>query len=60
MSKCALLGEEYVSRYNRFLLNLKTKLRQIEWSVKGGSLRNIESARISVPATLKYNDEKKW
>ncbi|KAG6738728.1 hypothetical protein POTOM_058350 [Populus tomentosa] len=31
----------------------------IEWSVRGGSLRNIDSARVSVPATLKYDDSKK-
>ncbi|KAF4355816.1 hypothetical protein F8388_011958 [Cannabis sativa] len=28
--------------------------KAIEWSVKGGSLRNIESARVSIPPTLKY------
>lgn len=33
---------------------------QVEWSVKGGSLRNIESARVSIPGTLKYDDSKKW
>ncbi|KAK1275870.1 hypothetical protein QJS04_geneDACA009919 [Acorus gramineus] len=33
--------------------------KAIEWSVKGGSLRNIESARLSVPPTLKYNDSNK-
>ncbi|KAF4379574.1 hypothetical protein F8388_023591 [Cannabis sativa] len=27
--------------------------KAIEWSVKGGSLRNIESARVSIPPTLK-------
>ncbi|URD94188.1 hypothetical protein MUK42_01867 [Musa troglodytarum] len=32
----------------------------IEWSVKGGPLRNIESARVSVPSTLVYDDSKKW
>ncbi|KAF7150080.1 hypothetical protein RHSIM_Rhsim02G0145500 [Rhododendron simsii] len=31
----------------------------IEWSVRGGSLRNIESARVSIPGTLKYDDSKK-
>ncbi|KAF8404282.1 hypothetical protein HHK36_009164 [Tetracentron sinense] len=30
----------------------------VEWSVKGGSLRNIESARLSIPSTLKYDDSK--
>lgn len=30
--------------------------KAIEWSVRGGSLRNIESARISIPGTLKYDD----
>ncbi|XP_011006192.1 PREDICTED: protein phosphatase methylesterase 1-like [Populus euphratica] len=34
--------------------------KAIEWSVKGGSLRNINSARVSVPTTLKYNDAKNW
>ncbi|KAJ4827043.1 hypothetical protein Tsubulata_030791 [Turnera subulata] len=32
--------------------------KAIEWSVKGGSLRNIDSARLSVPTTLKYDDSK--
>ncbi|ONI35590.1 hypothetical protein PRUPE_1G544300 [Prunus persica] len=34
--------------------------KAIEWSVRGGSLRNIDSARVSVPTTLKYDDSKKW
>lgn len=33
---------------------------QIEWSVRGGSLRNVDSARVSIPPTLKYDDSKKW
>lgn len=33
--------------------------RAIESSVKGGTLRNIESARISIPSTLKYDDSRK-
>lgn len=33
--------------------------KAIEWSVRGGSLRNIESARVSIPSTLKYDDSKK-
>ncbi|KAJ4713798.1 Protein phosphatase methylesterase 1 [Melia azedarach] len=33
--------------------------KAIEWSVKGGSLRNIDSARVSIPSTLKYDDPKK-
>ncbi|KAI8568047.1 hypothetical protein RHMOL_Rhmol02G0167300 [Rhododendron molle] len=33
--------------------------KAIEWSVRGGSLRNIESARVSIPGTLKYDDSKK-
>lgn len=36
-----------------------THEKAIEWSVKGGSLRNVESARVSVPGTLKYDDIKK-
>ncbi|KAH7289968.1 hypothetical protein KP509_30G026200 [Ceratopteris richardii] len=32
--------------------------KAIEWSVKGGSLRNIDSARVSVASTLKYNEQK--
>ncbi|KAK3142525.1 hypothetical protein QOZ80_4BG0347670 [Eleusine coracana subsp. coracana] len=30
--------------------------KAIEWSVKGGPLRNIDSARVSIPSTLKYNE----
>ncbi|XP_038890780.1 protein phosphatase methylesterase 1 isoform X3 [Benincasa hispida] len=33
--------------------------KAIEWSVKGGSLRNINSARVSIPSTLTYDDSKK-
>ncbi|KAL2519798.1 esterase/lipase/thioesterase family protein [Forsythia ovata] len=33
--------------------------KAIEWSVKGGSLRNIESAQVSIPSTLKYDEAKK-
>ncbi|KHG02021.1 putative phosphatase methylesterase 1 [Gossypium arboreum] len=33
-------------------------LIKIEWSVRGGSLRNIDSARVSIPTTLKYDDSK--
>ncbi|KAI4388840.1 hypothetical protein MLD38_001135 [Melastoma candidum] len=33
--------------------------KAIEWSVKGGSLRNPESARVSVPTILSYNESKK-
>ncbi|KAL8125114.1 uncharacterized protein LOC141719921 isoform X1 [Apium graveolens] len=33
--------------------------KAIEWSVKGGTLRNIDSARISIPSTVKYDDSKK-
>nr|XP_027094859.1 protein phosphatase methylesterase 1-like isoform X1 [Coffea arabica] len=33
--------------------------KAIEWSVKGGSLRNIESARVSIPSTLIYDDSKR-
>ncbi|THU58949.1 hypothetical protein C4D60_Mb03t19870 [Musa balbisiana] len=33
--------------------------KAIEWSVKGGPLRNIESSRVSVPSTLVYDDSKK-
>ncbi|KAJ3675324.1 hypothetical protein LUZ60_004366 [Juncus effusus] len=32
--------------------------KAIEWSVKGGSLRNVESARFSVPSTLKYDESR--
>ncbi|RDX91609.1 Protein phosphatase methylesterase 1, partial [Mucuna pruriens] len=28
--------------------------KAIEWSVRGGSLRNVDSARVSIPATLNY------
>lgn len=33
--------------------------KAIEWSVKGGPLRNIESARVSIPSTLKYDESRK-
>ncbi|GMH14071.1 hypothetical protein Nepgr_015912 [Nepenthes gracilis] len=33
--------------------------KAIEWSVKGGSLRNLDSARISIPSTLKFDDSRK-
>ncbi|XP_073119411.1 uncharacterized protein [Henckelia pumila] len=33
--------------------------KAIEWSVKGGTLRNIESARVSIPSTLTYDDSRK-
>lgn len=36
-----------------------TPEKAIEWSIKGGSLRNIESARVSIPGTLKYDESKK-
>ncbi|PKA57173.1 protein phosphatase methylesterase 1 [Apostasia shenzhenica] len=34
--------------------------KAIEWSVKGGPLRNVDSARVSVPSTLKFDESKKW
>ncbi|CAH1423687.1 unnamed protein product [Lactuca virosa] len=30
--------------------------KAIEWNVRSGSLRNIDSARISIPGTVKYDD----
>lgn len=33
--------------------------KAIEWSVKAGSLRNVDSARVSIPSTLTYDDLKK-
>ncbi|KAK1552382.1 hypothetical protein Q3G72_015729 [Acer saccharum] len=32
--------------------------KAIEWNVKGGSLRNVDSARISIPSTLKFDESK--
>ncbi|XP_066348971.1 uncharacterized protein [Miscanthus floridulus] len=32
--------------------------KAIEWSLKGGPLRNIESARVSIPSTLKYDESR--
>ncbi|CAN6275773.1 unnamed protein product [Urochloa humidicola] len=32
--------------------------KAIEWSVKGGPLRNIESARVSIQSTLKYDESR--
>uniref|UniRef100_A0A0E0H1A6 Protein phosphatase methylesterase 1 n=1 Tax=Oryza nivara TaxID=4536 RepID=A0A0E0H1A6_ORYNI len=34
--------------------------KAIEWSVKGGPLRNIDSARVSIPSTLKYDESREW
>ncbi|KAL0326426.1 UNVERIFIED_CONTAM: protein phosphatase methylesterase 1 [Sesamum radiatum] len=34
--------------------------KAIEWSLKGGSLRNIDSARVSIPGTLTYDGSRKW
>ncbi|CAM6113999.1 unnamed protein product [Calypogeia fissa] len=46
----------------RILTNRQTHFQSlekaIEWSVKGGALRNVESARISVPSTLKFDEKK--
>ncbi|KAB1210956.1 Protein phosphatase methylesterase 1 [Morella rubra] len=33
--------------------------KEIECSLKWGSSRNVESARVSIPSTLKYDDSKK-
>ncbi|XP_047324122.1 protein phosphatase methylesterase 1-like [Impatiens glandulifera] len=32
--------------------------KAIEWSIKGGTLRNVDSARVSIPGTLKYDESK--
>nr|XP_033516025.1 protein phosphatase methylesterase 1 isoform X4 [Nicotiana tomentosiformis] len=39
--------------------HFSTPEKAIEWSVKSGSLRNIDSARVSIPNTLKYDESKK-
>lgn len=39
-------------------LHFSSVEKAIEWTVRGGSLRNADSARISVPSTLKYNEDK--
>ncbi|KAG8378534.1 hypothetical protein BUALT_Bualt08G0147000 [Buddleja alternifolia] len=39
--------------------HFSTVEKAIEWSVKAGSLRNIESARVSIPTTLTYDDSRK-
>jgi protein phosphatase methylesterase 1 len=33
--------------------------KAIEWSVRAGTLRNVDSACVSVPATIKYDDSRK-
>ncbi|KAF5727075.1 hydrolase family protein [Tripterygium wilfordii] len=33
--------------------------KAIEWTIKSGSLSNIDSARVSIPTTLKYDESKK-
>ncbi|XP_057749149.1 cyclin-D3-1-like [Arachis stenosperma] len=42
-----------------FVLATATMLN-IEWSVRGDSLRNVDSAHVSISSTLKYDDSKKW
>ncbi|GAB4839530.1 hypothetical protein Ancab_029056 [Ancistrocladus abbreviatus] len=39
--------------------HFQTVEKAIEWSVKGGNLRNINSARVSIPSTLKFDESKK-
>ncbi|XP_074304975.1 uncharacterized protein LOC141639891 [Silene latifolia] len=39
--------------------NFSSVEKAIEWSIKGGSLRNIDSARVSISSTLKFDDSKK-
>lgn len=49
----------FLSDYQAFLI--WSLYLQIEWSVRGGgSLQNVESARISVPSTLKFDTDMKW
>ncbi|XP_073032821.1 LOW QUALITY PROTEIN: uncharacterized protein [Primulina eburnea] len=39
--------------------HFSTLEKAIEWSVKGGTVRNIDSARVSIPSTLTYDDSRK-
>ncbi|CAA0837679.1 esterase/lipase/thioesterase family protein [Striga hermonthica] len=39
--------------------HFSTVEKAIEWSVKGGSLRNVESARVSIPSTVVYDESRK-
>ncbi|KAG6521771.1 hypothetical protein ZIOFF_018897 [Zingiber officinale] len=41
------------------MISRSDKNLYIEWSVKGGPLRNVESARVSIPSTLEYDNSKK-
>lgn len=64
-----MLSKPFLLRQQFILLNFSLHLiscsinfgiMQIEWSVKGGPLRNIESARVSIPSTLKYDESREW
>ncbi|KAF2578712.1 hypothetical protein F2Q68_00002247 [Brassica cretica] len=44
--------------YSKSRMKSIIPLSRIEYSVRGGSLRNIDSARVSIPTTLKYDDSK--
>lgn len=39
--------------------HFSTLQKAIEWSVKCGALRNVDSARVSIPSTVIYDDSKK-
>uniref|UniRef100_A0A164Y811 protein phosphatase methylesterase-1 n=1 Tax=Daucus carota subsp. sativus TaxID=79200 RepID=A0A164Y811_DAUCS len=59
------IQEDVPDEFATIVLNFISRNRigpngvEIEWSVKGGTLRNVESARISIPSTVKYDDSKK-
>lgn len=55
----ALASLSYMQSYlSSRPLHFPSVEKAIEWSVKGGALRNVDSARVSVASTLKYNEEK--
>ena len=57
-----LLRQQILLNLSPYIVSywINFEIMQIEWSVKGGPLRNIESARVSIPSTLKYDESREW
>lgn len=59
MHKFLIVGSVFMEP-NLSDIEMKRICMQIEWNVRAGSLRNVESARISIPGTVKYDESKQW
>ncbi|GBG87772.1 hypothetical protein CBR_g45928 [Chara braunii] len=56
MASLAYMQAVLASRPRHFL----TVERAIEWSVCGGAIRNVNSARVSIPSQLELDANKRW